>query len=588
MRAISSLTLALMALTALVTLVTIRESMVIGRLTLPPTYDDVAFILDAARRMKDVYAPPHGSVLESLARGYASNPPKSLYTTPLAMVAFMVFGLKEWAPYVLHGIGLFVLLRLISSAIGKEIPTIGVVAACAAVALLPLGPLMVHEFRPDYMCALLIAWGVRRASTMSIGKWDTGRAIGIGLLFGGAALAKPHASPAAFGFLGLTLALCALSQFAEHRTAWRRLVGTTEHASDAIPSVAFAAWMAIRTSVRPIVLAAFAGVLFVLPHALLDGRAIAAYIMANMYGANVATWQAQAGGDGSARWAALYYISGDGGRFYFGPPVFVCMALLGAGVVIAWIKSRPAIQSVAELNRPPIWTFDLRREATITALTCAAGYTIAATAPVKHPVFGMPFYVLLLHGAAIGTRLVALWLCAFAREKAHLRAVRIALTAVLFLSALAAFRFPNIWGWSNNKRTTEIRDSYDKVLGEVTRVLGPHGGSVVVPFAGPIDASSLEWGALSKGVSSIHFVALHHKRSLDECLPFINSSDIVLWVPPNSPFVTNYLPVTVVLDPLLKYLTSTPRFERVTESTAVHSSDTPIQIFRRSKESNPR
>ncbi len=529
-------------ITALIATLTIRESLTIGRLTRPPTHGDVGFTIDAARRMDAVFSPTSGSVVISLARNYLERPPDSLYTTPIAMLSFAMFGMNDWAPYVLHSVGLFVLLMLVVKASDESSPWISALYALP-VALLPLGPLMIHEFHSDYMCAMLIAWGVWRAANTPMALWSKGRAVGIGLCFGGAALAKPHAFPAALGFLGLTVAHSFLAQVGATRVD--EMPGSA--VADDRTSLVRALLRTLKSHAWIAMIPALACGLFILPHAILDGRNIVDYIRVTMYGANASAWKLQANGDDSLAWALSFYLTGDGGRLYFGHAIFVLIALTAFGLVLVWTRGHRSD----------------RRELTICATACAAGYVIAATAPLKHVVFGLPFYMLLVLCATIGMRTLVGSRSLIRWPWVSQRVPRWIPLLPITLGCLAGFDFPKRWGGTLTAPTPAIWRAYEELSAIVLKELGTKGGQVVVAFAGAVDATNLEWNAIKSGLTNVQFHALTFQRTLEECERYVSRANLVITTVPNSAWIVPYFPATALLEPLRSRLDNDRDFQLV-------------------------
>jgi hypothetical protein len=83
-------------LSVAVTVVALRVSMRHGRLALPLTFDDIVYFLDAGQRLQDWHDHGIGKVLH----GLATRPLHSPYSTFEALFSFMIFGMRDWAPYL--------------------------------------------------------------------------------------------------------------------------------------------------------------------------------------------------------------------------------------------------------------------------------------------------------------------------------------------------------------------------------------------------------------------------------------------------------------------------------------------------------
>src|SRR5665213_1785946 len=83
----------------LFTVVNIRHSLDGGRLSRTPTYDDISYFIDALHRLPVVY----GQSVLGWIHDYVHTPPHSPFSTYVALASYMLFGIKDWAPYALNG-----------------------------------------------------------------------------------------------------------------------------------------------------------------------------------------------------------------------------------------------------------------------------------------------------------------------------------------------------------------------------------------------------------------------------------------------------------------------------------------------------
>src|SRR5687768_5437288 len=91
------------ALAVLFTLVILRYSFRHGRLLLFPTFDDVGYFSEGVERLQILY----DEGFRGLLGNYRHVAPHSPYSVYLAMLAFMVFGIHDWAPYAANALLLF-------------------------------------------------------------------------------------------------------------------------------------------------------------------------------------------------------------------------------------------------------------------------------------------------------------------------------------------------------------------------------------------------------------------------------------------------------------------------------------------------
>lgn len=539
-----------LVLSAIVGALTIQTSMMVGRLALPPLYDDSAFLLDAARRMRTIYEPSNDGLVPRIARQFWTAPPKSMYNTPLAMAAYAVFGLKDWAPYIPHVASLFLLLLLIAQA-SRESPSRASLWMAPA-AFTSLGTMMVFEFRPDCMAGVLIVWGAWLAANTPLASWSAARSAGIGSLFAAAALAKPHAAPAALGFLGLVVGHSCLAQLGRETHSQREAGAPRPWRTGMREAIRVGAWRAG--------LAISVGTLLVLPYAITQGREVYLYIRENMYGSFAQTWIAKSGDDGTLWWSLGYYLWGAGGSPALGPGLFALLALAVAGVAIAWAKG----------------SRDERREVTIVAVACLAGYTIATIAPLKHRVFGMPFFMLLILSATLGLRT----LLTLARPAALTRTLRWLVPTASTIAVALTFQLPTgMSGWDPT-HARSVNDTFERLAKAIHDAVDRKPAHVVVACSGTINAEALEWFTLRERLA-YRFTGFSHQRRVQDCMPFlVNQADIVVVASEGHPWSENALPVNTIQGPLRTALDANRRFELVAQVTPL-GLRSPLYVYRK-------
>jgi hypothetical protein len=133
----------------------IQTSLHSGALSLPVTYDDVTYFNGALMRLEVLYR--NGG--RALLAGFWENPPHAPLQTLLAMVGFGMLGRYPWAADAMNALPIALVLRLFLGFASQSLPLPVAVALAAALLGFPLVGLMVVEFRPDALCALLTATG---------------------------------------------------------------------------------------------------------------------------------------------------------------------------------------------------------------------------------------------------------------------------------------------------------------------------------------------------------------------------------------------------------------------------------------------
>jgi hypothetical protein len=122
-----------------------------GRLAMDPVFDDVGYLIDGLQRL---------NVLDSVGvhafcGTFIQSPPHSPWSTLLAVVAFALFGVNDWAPYLLNGLLVFFLLCLAWNVAGQETFTRLAITSVVLLSQLPFQAIL--EFRPDFAAALFTA-----------------------------------------------------------------------------------------------------------------------------------------------------------------------------------------------------------------------------------------------------------------------------------------------------------------------------------------------------------------------------------------------------------------------------------------------
>ena len=86
----------------------IQWSLRFGRLAMDPVFDDVGYLTDGLQRLNIL----DQAGFHAFCRSFVQAPPHSPWSTLLATSAFSVFGVHDWAPYLLNGLLVFIFLCL--------------------------------------------------------------------------------------------------------------------------------------------------------------------------------------------------------------------------------------------------------------------------------------------------------------------------------------------------------------------------------------------------------------------------------------------------------------------------------------------
>ena len=148
--------LAALLLTVFFTLLCVQWSFARGRLSQDVTYDDSMYFFEAGKRLAVFYDRGLAAYLAGLYR----DPPHAPFTDFGAELAFSLFGLHDWVPYVfVNGPVIFGLLLAVAF-LARAASLRTQVALMVFTLTTPLAVLGLHEYRPDFPGALFTALGI--------------------------------------------------------------------------------------------------------------------------------------------------------------------------------------------------------------------------------------------------------------------------------------------------------------------------------------------------------------------------------------------------------------------------------------------
>ena len=273
-----------------------------GRLAVVPIYDDVAYLIDALRRLPALEE--HGVL--GLLVSFVREPPHGPLTVLAAISGLLVSSGEPWGAYLLNAVlwgGVFLAMAWLSLRKAAPIARVGILVAIIAS---PVMGFLVAELRPDPVWGLLIGGAVALLASVNplvMWKWHL---VGLGALFGLAALAKPSALPATIVVLGGSFVVqIASASFVARSTAG---VGRT------------ISWTLL-------------GALTVLvPYLIFNGQHVVAYILM-VFGSENEIWRTE----GSLLVHLTYYLNPITGRLalgwvWYGAPILLVCAF----VALAW------------------------------------------------------------------------------------------------------------------------------------------------------------------------------------------------------------------------------------------------------------
>ena len=247
---------------------------------------------------------------------------------------------------------LTLLLRLLLAFAARTLPLAVGVAVAIALLGFPLVGLMVLDFRPDMLCALLTAAGA--LVVVADPNWRAGDRRSFVLacaLFVGALLAKPTLAPVTVVVFGVAAAVVVCLRARSRLDAWRLF------------------WLGGRCGAL--------GAALALPYYIAALPHLIEYIHVNVFGSQANIWKHKY----SPLDNALYYLTGPGGNVAVGR---AWLALTGIVLILA-------LPSIAKQWRTSVGVL----------LVAVAGYSSVTLPAMKSPYLGMVVPALILGVVAI-------------------------------------------------------------------------------------------------------------------------------------------------------------------------------------------
>ncbi len=209
-------------LTVLFTLLCLQWSFARGRLSQDVTYDDSMYMFEAGKHLEVFY----DRGLAAFVANEWKNPPHAPFSDLGAVVAFAIFGLHDWAPYVGVNAPVVLLLMLFVNYLGRSLDLRARIVLMVFTLTIPLSVETLCEYRPDFPGAIFTAAGVFLVGESAL--WREGRAqdgqwtLG-GVFFGLALLTKSvfFVHTLALEILAVAGGACLLGWKAEDGTRWR-------------------------------------------------------------------------------------------------------------------------------------------------------------------------------------------------------------------------------------------------------------------------------------------------------------------------------------------------------------------------------
>lgn len=290
------------------TAVTIARSLRQGQLSVPITYDDIIYFVDAAHRLQIL----DDNGIWSFLRNLFAEPAHAPIATLIPFLGFALFGIHDWAPAVVNVVWVALILIFVRLLLA-DLPRWAFVAIALSVLAWPLTGAIVIESRPDIFASLLTVMGCTLMFRSSLLQAPTRHVVLVAALFGVALVAKPSISPVT---LVIYCASLAISIFIDWRLSFDR---------------AF-----FRTAVLRVFESLTVTIIVALPYFAFAWRDTYIYIYTTTMGKDRALWQVRQGAFDTAG----YYLWGTGGQIMMGAWFWVTILLIGIAIILSLVTKR--------------------------------------------------------------------------------------------------------------------------------------------------------------------------------------------------------------------------------------------------------
>jgi hypothetical protein len=498
----------ILAVSVAFTAIQVRHSLVAGRLADPPTWDDVAYLDDAAIRLHELHTWAFADFLTRLV----NDPPHSLYSAAMATVGFCLLGVHDWVPYAMNGVWLVVLLGSISSLVRRAAGWQWILLF-VFVLTVPLAAILITEYRPDP------AWGVSAAmAVFSVLRWrwvgsSRWHQIGTGLWFTAALMCKTSTFPLTLLTVGTAWLLALICDRAEHREAFtvRRFAATLFWAS------------------LPVLIIA-------MPYYVFERKFIFGYVYQTLLGPDRNHWIVR----GTWLDRARYFLDG-GGRVMLRNHFYLLILIIVVGGP-GWIRNNLLRRDCIAVNR-------LRRGSCIAAITFIA-YLVPAVNPTKNPFFGAEFEFLCLLSA------VALIDALIESPNRFARLLGNGLLIATSLTGLACVRFPAPVGAAREPDTTRLVRLIISTV-QVNSSAEPKVYLAVV--GGRLNTSTLDYVSRQSG-RAIVFSQPAYNATLTQVVENLDQYDFIVAGQTGAADLINAWPLDRLADQSLASIRADPRF----------------------------
>jgi hypothetical protein len=282
----------------------LSRSLYDGRLANPITHNDVNYFLVGIRYL--VLLRTQGVL--ALVDDFVHNASHAVINSYQPMLAYLVFGVTDWAPYVSNIVYVFILLGVSAYLLG-DCPPVILAAAVTIVVAMPLSSSTIVEFAPELICSLFTAIGAVLMLRLPLFGAPLGARFRAGLCFCLGFLAHPSAFAfTLIAMLGTTGLVFLRDTIVARNYRWSAAIGLS------LLNVALSTWLAA---------------LYMVPRYDVYWQY---FYRTTLNPATRWRWVS----DLTFGQHVSFYLFGQGGEFMFGNRLLECAAITGLGIAAAW------------------------------------------------------------------------------------------------------------------------------------------------------------------------------------------------------------------------------------------------------------
>lgn len=181
-----------------------------GRLSVTPTYDDVAYLVEGLLHLDAL----ESGGFRKLMVSFAHEPPHAPLNTLLATTGFALVPGNRLGAYLMDGIWVFLTLYL-GVLLLRPAPRLMMAGLLTALLAIPIMGLVVSEFRPDLSWGLLTGFVSLILLTTDLTRLSWRRAMFLGMLVGLDVLSKPTGFLPVLANLGTAYVVSVVARYTE-------------------------------------------------------------------------------------------------------------------------------------------------------------------------------------------------------------------------------------------------------------------------------------------------------------------------------------------------------------------------------------